>query len=667
MVEIYNEKVQDLLVLPKDRVQGGLKIREEKKRGVYIQGVTEIPVGSYAEIDKVMQKGNENRSVGAHKLNQNSSRAHTVISIDFKTVDTSTKTERLSVINLVDLAGSEKTEKAGTSGDRLKEGCAINKSLSTLGQVIKVLADKSSGKGKKQVVPYRNSALTRILQNALGGNSKTMMICALSPAGDNYDETLSTLRYADRAKSIKNKAVVNESPTEKLIRELKEENDRLKKLMENGGVMPGEDSEEYKKMLEDNQREMEEREKSWQQRLEEAQANAASEEKKADLNVPHIANLSEDPQLDRLAVYDVTSEEKTYVGRKKGKPAPSIMLGGPGIQTNHAYFESKGDDVYLKPNSKDAKDQIKVNGKLIGKGVKLGHNDRIVFGAASMFVFRVPGEKDDLSIDYEMAQDEVNAELKAEQEKKMEQDRLEEEAKLKEIEEKYEQQRKEEEAKQQAEREEQERKIKELEEKLKTEQAEDEKKKAEEQKRQVEEEIKRREEEARLAELKALEEKEEQKRLLEKKKKEHQRLDETLNTLLPMVKEANISAEELKRKIFFEPTIVHEADDIPGQSPLEELKNSKSKVKVKIQNKEDGYEYLWDPDKFSDRLYLIRDVMNDYFDSGKLPKLAKEEDPFWDPEEAILIGKAYLYLKSLGYLLDNVSSCKIMNTNMAGS
>ena len=315
MVEIYNEKVQDLLTSSSKRPSGGLKIREHKTKGVYVEGVTEVSVSSYEEIDHVMQKGNKSRSVAAHDLNQNSSRAHTIIAIEFKQVDTSTKTERLSVINLVDLAGSEKTEKAGTSGDRLKEGCAINKSLSTLGQVIKVLADKSSGKGKKQVVPYRNSALTRILSNALGGNSKTLMICALSPASSNYEETLSTLRYADRAKSIKNKAIVNESETEKLIRELKEENERLKKMVD-GGISPGGDSAEYQEQLDRNQREMEEREKTWQQKLEEAQAKAAAEEKKVNLNVPNIANLSEDPQLDRLAVYDVATEDKTYVGRK---------------------------------------------------------------------------------------------------------------------------------------------------------------------------------------------------------------------------------------------------------------------------------------------------------------------------------------------------------------
>lgn len=132
---------------------------------------------------------------------------------------------------MVDLAGSEKAGQTGAEGARLKEGCAINKSLTVLGTCISVLADKACGKEKKAVVPYRDSALTRILQNALGGNSKTIMICAISPASMNFEETLSTLRYADRAKKIVNKAVVNESATDKIIRELKAENEKLKNLL----------------------------------------------------------------------------------------------------------------------------------------------------------------------------------------------------------------------------------------------------------------------------------------------------------------------------------------------------------------------------------------------------------------------------------------------------
>jgi len=127
------------------------------------------------------------------------------------------------MINLVDLAGSERQDKTGASGQRLKEAVGINQSLTSLGQVISTLADNAE-KGTNKYIPYRNSQLTRILQDALGGNSQTIMICAISPANDNYDENLSTLRYADRAKKIKNKPIVNESAQDKMIRELQEEN-----------------------------------------------------------------------------------------------------------------------------------------------------------------------------------------------------------------------------------------------------------------------------------------------------------------------------------------------------------------------------------------------------------------------------------------------------------
>ena len=137
---------------------------------------------------------------------------------------------------MVDLAGSEKAGQTGAEGQRLKEGCAINLSLTVLGNCISVLADKSSGKAKNSVVPYRDSNLTRILQNALGGNSKTIMICAVSPAAINFEESLGTLRYADRAKRIMNKAVVNESVQDKMIRELKSENEKLKELLKQANI-----------------------------------------------------------------------------------------------------------------------------------------------------------------------------------------------------------------------------------------------------------------------------------------------------------------------------------------------------------------------------------------------------------------------------------------------
>lgn len=148
MIEIYNEKVQDLLIDASHRPKGGLKIREHKQLGVYVQDLGKHPVDSYEAIEEKMEEGQRNRSIGSTQMNATSSRAHTVITIEFKQVikEDGRTQEKISVINLVDLAGSEKAGQTGATGDRLKEGCAINQSLTVLGQCISILADKASGK-----------------------------------------------------------------------------------------------------------------------------------------------------------------------------------------------------------------------------------------------------------------------------------------------------------------------------------------------------------------------------------------------------------------------------------------------------------------------------------------------------------------------------------------
>jgi hypothetical protein len=200
MIEIYNECVQDLLVKQSERPKGGLNVREHPQHGIFVENMSKVPVTSYAEISRQIDVGTSNRTVGATQMNATSSRAHTVTTLTFRQrfIDKekgNQTSEKMSEINLVDLAGSERAASTQATGDRLKEGANINKSLSILGKCISILAKKSSGK-TNEVVPYRESKLTFILKNALGGNSRTTMIAALSPASVNYDETLSTLRYA---------------------------------------------------------------------------------------------------------------------------------------------------------------------------------------------------------------------------------------------------------------------------------------------------------------------------------------------------------------------------------------------------------------------------------------------------------------------------------------
>lgn len=213
MVEIYMEKIQDLLVPAAKRTVKDLPIKSSPA-GVYVQGAKKSLVTNYDDIQRVIDTGESNRTIGATQMNKTSSRSHTVVSIDFqKVTKLGGKEGRLrSMINIVDLAGSEKQNQAGTTGDRLAEGNAINKSLSCLGNVIEVLADHCMGKNLKAVVPYRDSKLTMMLKDALGGNSATIMIAAIRPGHAYYEETLATLRYADRAKKIKNKPTINEDP-----------------------------------------------------------------------------------------------------------------------------------------------------------------------------------------------------------------------------------------------------------------------------------------------------------------------------------------------------------------------------------------------------------------------------------------------------------------------
>ncbi|CAF0773800.1 unnamed protein product [Brachionus calyciflorus] len=217
-LEIYNENVRDLL--GKDN-KTNLDLHEHPEKGVYVNSLSWHECKQVADCDKLMDKGNKNRSVGATLMNADSSRSHSIFTINVEMCEQDNEGEehyRAGKLNLVDLAGSERQSKTGATGDRLKEATKINLSLSALGNVISALVD-----GKSKHVPYRDSKLTRLLQDSLGGNTKTLMIAALSPAADNYEETLSTLRYANRAKNIKNKPKINEDPKDAMLRELQEE------------------------------------------------------------------------------------------------------------------------------------------------------------------------------------------------------------------------------------------------------------------------------------------------------------------------------------------------------------------------------------------------------------------------------------------------------------
>ncbi|XP_055332621.1 kinesin-like protein KIF3A [Paramacrobiotus metropolitanus] len=239
--EIYKEQIRDLLVKKSDKDRGvgnNLEVKEDREKGVYIKGLNEQVVHSADDLEKVLLLGKKSRVTAATKMNEQSSRSHAIFSI---TIERSERRPdgRLHIcvgkLNLVDLAGSERQSKTEATDERLKEASKINHGLSTLGNVIAALTD-----GKSQHIPYRNSKLTRILQDSLGGNSKTVMCANIGPASYNFDETANTLRYATRAKWIKNAAKINEDPKDAVLKRLEEEIQALRQQLSGA---PDEDAE----------------------------------------------------------------------------------------------------------------------------------------------------------------------------------------------------------------------------------------------------------------------------------------------------------------------------------------------------------------------------------------------------------------------------------------
>ena len=680
MLEIYNEKVQDLLIKPDKRPPSGLKVRESKVLGIFVDGLSKYPVTSYEQISKKMDEGYNNRTIGSTLMNATSSRAHTIVTIEFRQVTMVAKkrSEKLSMINLVDLAGSERSGSTGATGDRLKEGCNINKSLLILGNVINCLADKAIGKNKNMLPPYRDSALTRILQNALGGNSKTVMICALSPASINYEETLSTLRYADRAKKIQNKAVINESEHDKMVRLLKEENQNLKKMLETlqkklsgqGGVMGEDDKKaflELKEEYEANQKMMGDMQKTFEEKLEEARkAEKESIGTQVNISLPHLVVLNEDPQLSHKLKYPL-DQPPVYVGRKHGNPTPQIVLSGIGIKPNHAIFikDEKSDDIILKPNDKDAKNHIFVNGKKItDEGQILKTKDRIIFGTNTILLYMKESKGDDIyAIDWEAAQIELKNEIEKENKKQIEEkekkNKEELDALKKNLVEEYS------------------KKENEMEEKLKK-KAEEyqlqldemfleaERKKIEQDKlnreRMMKEEIEHLEEEKakkrREAELREKNELKRREQALKNKEfiQANEKLKNNLITIIKKISKIDIINKDLKRKIKLKVAI--QKDLIEETSEF----NTTANLMIRVENYEEGTVYYWNTETFQNRYDLMKELFNKYNEEElELQNLKKEEDPLWDEGKPLLLGYAFYRLEPVAYLMSNQSTIPIIS------
>ncbi|GIY38969.1 kinesin-like protein KIF13A [Caerostris extrusa] len=321
-MEIYNEKVHDLLD-PKGCKQT-LKVREHNILGPYVDGLSTLAVSSYEEINNLMTEGNKSRTVAATNMNSESSRSHAVFTITL----TCTITDDFSGVT---------------------EGSNINKSLTTLGLVISKLADQSCGKTKDKFVAYRDSVLTWLLKDNLGGNSRTVMVATISPAADNYDETLSTLRYADRAKRIVNHAVVNEDPNARIIRDLRDEVEMLK--------------EQLKSTTER------------QQALEQMGISVQASGIKVEQDKYYLVNLNADPSLNELLVYYL--KDKTVVGYPGASSDLDIQLSGLGIMPKHCTISIENSDLFLVPENGA---RTCVNGSVVVNRIQLHHGDRILWG-----------------------------------------------------------------------------------------------------------------------------------------------------------------------------------------------------------------------------------------------------------------------------------------------
>lgn len=434
-LEIYNERVRDLLN-PSNK--GNLRVREHPSTGPYVEDLAKLVVQSFPEIENLMDEGNKARTVAATNMNETSSRSHAVFTLTLTQkrhdVETSMSGERVAKISLVDLAGSERAQSTGATGARLKEGAEINRSLSTLGRVIAALADMSSGKKKTQV-PYRDSILTWLLKDSLGGNSMTAMIAAISPADINFEETLSTLRYADSAKRIKNHAVVNEDPNARMIRELKEELSKLRSQLSGGGSGGGNGiaEEQYapdtpldkqivsitqedgtvKKVskaeiveqLNQSEKLYQDLNQTWEEKLIKTEEihkerEAALEELGISIekgfvglttpkNMPHLVNLSDDPLLTECLVYNLKPGTTTVGNSDIEGQTAQIRLNGSQILADHCNFENVDGRVTVIPKDTAS---VMVNGVRINKPKVLKSGHRIILGDFHIFRFNNPQE-----------------------------------------------------------------------------------------------------------------------------------------------------------------------------------------------------------------------------------------------------------------------------------
>uniref|UniRef100_A0A3Q2I048 Kinesin family member 1B n=1 Tax=Equus caballus TaxID=9796 RepID=A0A3Q2I048_HORSE len=711
-MEIYCERVRDLLN-PKNK--GNLRVREHPLLGPYVEDLSKLAVTSYTDIADLMDAGNKARTVAATNMNETSSRSHAVFTIVFtqKKHDTETNlsTEKVSKISLVDLAGSERADSTGAKGTRLKEGANINKSLTTLGKVISALAEVSKKKKKTDFIPYRDSVLTWLLRENLGGNSRTAMVAALSPADINYDETLSTLRYADRAKQIKCNAVINEDPNAKLVRELKEEVTRLKDLLRAQGlgdiidtsmgsltsspsscslnsqvgltsvtsiqerIMSTPGGEEAIERLKESEKIIAELNETWEEKLRKTEAirmereallaemGVAIREDGGTLGVfspkktPHLVNLNEDPLMSECLLYYI-KDGITRVGQADAERRQDIVLSGAHIKEEHCIFRSERNNsgdviVTLEPCERS---ETYVNGKRVAQPVQLRSGNRIIMGKNHVFRFNHPEQaraEREKTPSAETPSEPVDwtfaqRELLEKQGIDMKQEM---EKRLQEMEILYKKEKEEADLLLEQQRLDYESKLQALQKQVETRSLAAETTEEEE---EEEEEVPWTQHEFELAQWAF------------RKWKSHQftSLRDLLWGNAVYLKEANAISVELKKKVQFQFVLL--TDTLYSPLPPELLPTEMEKthedrpfprtvVAVEVQDLKNGATHYWSLEKLKQRLDLMREM---YDRAGEMASSAQDEsettmtgsDPFYDRFHWFkLVGRAFVYLSNLLY------------------
>ncbi|CAD7674662.1 unnamed protein product [Nyctereutes procyonoides] len=547
MLEIYNEQIRDLLSRTKKPER--LKVREDQQLGFYVDGLKSVPCENYAQIERLMEQGTKIRTTASTNMNASSSRSHMVITIQFKQVFLDRDLTKQSSINLVDLAGSERQKSSGSEGDRLREGSRVNLSLTNLGIVISALADAAMGK-KVLHIPYRDSVLTKLLQPALGGNSRTTLIAAISPADICYEETLSTLRYAERAKKIQNKAVVN---TSMLMREAEAENNKVLLACGNSRM-----AELPACLLADQSLGWQTGQVTWAHQLEQAREEwqqqylAIAQERQMMETFPHLLNVNEDPQLTGVLKYFIQAGS-CDAGRAASNAIPLLGLG---ITDKHASFTNVDGKVTVTPHSKC---KVVVNGVPITTTTKLQHLDRVILGSSSAYLYiGFPSERgsEDLNrFDYDFFQLERAAVEGVSMDK-----------------------------------------------------------------------LGAMSHGDGMADPSVL------------------AVFQDYVKLMPLVAEANQMGEELEKGLRMELKVKNLASSDSRGYDLQK------EVMVKVTNQRTQEVWIWSKAKFINRKFLMEELYQRFLE-GEDSHVAQEDDPFWDPVEAVHLGSAHVWLQPLAYCM----------------